>query len=151
MEPDGTQVTDALRRMGKALRLGPLVWFDIVRATVELAWANRKLGSRTARDLLSGPEQAPSQLSPAQSILVDRVAYVVPRMGELVPWRADCLIQALAAQRWLAGSGIASQICIGVRREAEFEAHAWLKVGDRLVTGGDISSYAPLIGAAGAS
>ncbi len=135
-----------LRRAVNAMRLGPSGWRDIARASLELALANRRLGSRSARELLRpDAPKSPAVLAPGQARLVERVAYVIPRMGELVPWRADCLVQALAAQRWLERAGVASDICIGVRRLDEFEAHAWLKVGDRVVTGGDISSYQPIL------
>ena len=140
-----------LRLLGRIAALGPSGWRDCVRAVFELALANRRLDARTARELLaahpgdrSAGAPAPSQ---AQADVIARVAFIVPRVGANLPWRSDCLVQALAAQRWLAGHGIGSDICIGVRKPAgqEFGAHAWLKVGDRVVTGGDISSYSALI------
>lgn len=140
------------------LRLGPSGWLQCGRAVVELALANRKLGSRTAREQLSGPprcdEAGPgSALSDEQARLVERVAYLIPRIAARVPWRSDCLVQALAAQRWLAGSKIASDIWIGVRKPdpGQFDAHAWLKAGGRVVTGGDVSGFTPLIGEARAA
>lgn len=71
------------------------------------------------------------------------IAYVVPRIARAVPWRSDCLVQALAAQHWLAAEGIESEIVIGVERpdDAEFGAHAWLKCGDAIVTGGETDRY----------
>ena len=79
---------------------------------------------------------------------MERVAFAIPRVGTRLPWRADCLVQALAAQRWLRRHGVATQLIIGARKPTptEFEAHAWLKVGERVVTGGDIGGYVPLIG-----
>jgi hypothetical protein len=67
-------------------------------------------------------------------------------MGHRVPWRADCLVQAMAAQHWLRRHGLESRIAIGVRERGEgpFEAHAWLMCGDIAVTGGDIREYVPL-------
>jgi hypothetical protein len=64
-------------------------------------------------------------------------------MARRVPWRSDCMVQAMAAQRWLASSNIPSTMTIGVRKDAPegFGAHAWLQVGDAMVTGGDFSSY----------
>ena len=59
---------------------------------------------------------------------------------------ADCLIQARSAEHWLASAGIASKLHFGVPKTKQpvLEAHAWLTVGDRIVTGGDISGYVPL-------
>lgn len=81
-----------------------------------------------------------------QSALIKRVAYVIPRLAARVPWRADCLVQAMAAERWLAREGIATRLTLGVPKDKkpDFEAHAWLTVGDVVVTGGDISGYVPL-------
>ena len=75
--------------------------------------------------------------------LVERIAFVVPRVAARVPWKSDCLVQALAAQRWLRSARIKSTLSIGVRQQpdAGFEAHAWLSVGTTLVTGGDIAGF----------
>ena len=80
------------------------------------------------------------------AILIERVAYVIPRVANRLPWRADCLIQAMAAQRWLRTKGVATLISIGVHRpeDKSFSAHAWLKHGERIVTGGEISAFSPL-------
>ncbi len=136
----------------KAIALGPAGWADLSRAVLELALANRRMASRSIRELLGPgrdrePSAAAQALSERQRRLVARVAYAVPVMGLRVPWRSDCLVQALAARRWLAGAGIASDICIGVPlpREPDFTAHAWLTAGGTVVTGGDISRYAPLL------
>lgn len=132
--------------LATAWRRGPGVWRDVAVASWDLALANRAF-RRTPIDRLpvltdhAGREPLTAQ----QRALLDRVAYAVPIMGLRVPWRADCVVQALAARRWLARGGIGSTICIGVRKDAAgFQAHAWLKVGERIVTGGDVSTYTEL-------
>ena len=135
--------------IGTAWRRGPRVWADVLVAAWELALANRafRLTPPGALPLLrreGGIEPRPA-LTARQQRLVERVAYAVPIMGLRVPWRADCVVQALAARRWLARRGIGSNVHIGVRNDPlGFQAHAWLKVGERIVTGGDISAYAEL-------
>lgn len=138
-----------LTDLRKAARLEPVRWLDLLRAFFELAIANRKLGARSTSELLAASRDrvpvAPSQpLTPAQQAVADRIAYAIPRIGARVPWRADCLVQALAARRWLARHGINSALSIGVCKDAEFAAHAWLKVGEQIITGGDIAGYAQL-------
>ena len=132
--------------MATAWRGGPGVWRDVVVAVWELALANRAF-RRTPIDrlaVLTGHDGAKPLTAPQQA-LIDRVAYAVPIMGLRMPWRSDCVVQALAARRWLARGGIDSRVCIGVRKDAAgFQAHAWLKVGERVVTGGDVSAYAEL-------
>jgi len=138
----------------KAARLGPQAWIDLARAVLELAIANRKLGARTAGELLTSAGNAAAlvgdqSLSGRQARLVSRVAFAIPRMAARMPWRSDCLVQALAAQRWLRRNHIATALTIGVIKEpdSEFAAHAWLKVGDAIVTGGDITGFEPLVAA----
>jgi hypothetical protein len=130
----------------KALKARPVLGLDILRAIAELALANWQLRKAGARDLLTasggkdGPEIEPTE---AQQRMAGRVAYVVPRVGRRVPWRSDCLVQALAARHWLAGRGIATSLRIGTRKTGEkgFEAHAWLIVADIVVTGWDIDGF----------
>ena len=78
--------------------------------------------------------------------MIERVAFAIPRAAARVPWRSDCLVQALAGERWLSRNGVDTTLTLGVRKDlpAEFEAHAWLTAGDRIVTGGDVSGYVPL-------
>jgi hypothetical protein len=82
--------------------------------------------------------------------LVARIAYVIPRISARLPWRSDCVIQAMAAQDWLADHGLASEIRIGVEgtTTGKFGAHAWLVHRGEIVTGGDIERYDVLLGSA---
>ena len=138
-----------LRNIVVAWRRGPRFWADLVISVWESALANRALRHTPPGELplLRGAQPVPDRtaLTVEQAALIERVAYAVPIMATRVPWRSDCLVQALTARRWLARATILSDVCIGVRKdEQDFEAHAWLKVGERIVTGGDISSYAEL-------
>ena len=130
----------------------PGLWLDLVRAVIELAIARRHLGLRTARDLVSQPDPKRGQIAIAGvQRRIDRVAWAIPRMAARVPWRSDCLVQAIAARRWLAVQGIATDLWIGTRTSdaAGFQAHAWLCHGAVVVTGGDIAGYVPLLCPAG--
>lgn len=77
----------------------------------------------------------------------DLVAFIIPRMARRVPWRSDCLVQALAGQSWLRAEGIGSEIMIGTARtdDGAFEAHAWLQHGESVILGGDIARFQPLL------
>jgi len=118
---------------------------DLIRAGVELGIARLRLGKFRSRDVFDEVARGQHWLNSTKLMLVDRVAYLIPRVAARLPWRADCLVQALAAQRWLASHNIATSIQIGVPRDprVQFEAHAWLIAGDRVVTGGDIDRYIP--------
>lgn len=135
----------------KLASLGPSGWIDLMSASIELAIAHVRLGTGDTRDLLISPAvinvpQSPP-LSGKQRRLVERVAFAVPAVGPRLPWRADCLVQALAAQRWLSRNGIATSLYLGVRKNppARFEAHAWLMLGDKIITGGEGKMYTTLI------
>lgn len=118
---------------------------DVLRAAIELGLARLRLEQHCPT--LKQADRQDLPLDRRKTALVDRVTYVIPRVAARLPWRADCLVQALAAERWLASAGIATRLTIGVPRvkRPDFEAHAWLTAGDKVVTGGDISGYVPLV------
>lgn len=118
---------------------------EALRAMLELALARWRL--RRHRPRVSGLNRTVAPLDDRQSTLVERIAFLIPRVAARVPWRADCLVQALAAERWLGSAGISTRLTFGVPRDkrADFEAHAWLTAGDRIVTGGDVGGYVPLV------
>lgn len=118
--------------------------FELVRARIIFAGLEaRAIPERNRRTKkLATPG---SRLSPKA---IDRISYVVPRLSDRLPWRSDCLIQAIAAQNWLASQGEASEIQIGVEHpeDGPFGAHAWLIHDGKVVTGGDIAKYALILG-----
>lgn len=152
-------------RLARLLADEPLrIGAACLRAVVELARARVVLAGLTPGQIAelngaagSGPpagrtltsdalKSASWQMTGANE-LVNTVAAVVPRIAPWLPWRSDCLVQALAAQHWLGANGIASHIVIGVdKTEAKgFEAHAWLRYGDRVITGGAVDRYRVLL------
>lgn len=139
----------AVRRLvqdlAKVARGGPALAGDAARAIAELALARLRHAVTPVRDLpLRQLPPDPTCLTPGQQALLARVTYVVPRIGRRLPWRSDCLVQALAARRWLGTRGIAGVIRIGgrINPDGQFEGHAWLTVGDVVVTGWDIERFA---------
>lgn len=112
---------------------------EFARCTpAELLENNRRIAAiaRTRDVAVSGDDERVAQVS-----------YVVTRMARYSPWRTDCLVQALAAQKWLASEGIATNLVIGVDtlRPQGFHAHAWLTYGDDLVTGSNTDGYEALL------
>ena len=118
----------------------------LLRAAWELAIARWRLATSTPADLLAVAPKVHNRTNDIGT-QAKRVASAVAAMGARVPWRSDCLVQALAGQRWLARLGIASDLHIGVQRptEARLDAHAWLTVGEEVVIGGETGAYAPLV------
>ena len=64
-----------------------------------------------------------------------RMPWAVACVSRRIPG-ASCLTQALALQAMLARAGRACRIEVGVAREDEFEAHAWVVCGTEIVLGG---------------
>ena len=53
-----------------------------------------------------------------------------------VPWRSDCLVQAIAAHRWARRNGTGFEFHLGVRRDGgELVAHAWTLSGGHFLSG----------------
>jgi hypothetical protein len=130
----------------RLVRMGRQDWADMLRAAWHLAQARRVLGRLDPRGFRPGaaadPAPLPCPLAPAQ---LDRMSRAIGRAALLVPWRADCLVQAEAGRRWIAGLGVAAEIRLGARKgpDGRLDAHAWLLCGGLVVTGGDISRYVP--------
>ncbi len=141
MEPTkhGMIAAGAMQRTASAATL----WFDVLRAAVELGLARVKHGQADLQVALGvGQDGVRAGAEPRRRLLIDRIAYAVPRVGRRVPWRGDCLVQAYAAQHWLARFGIPAKIHIGGRQhDGKFDAHAWLVADDVIVTGWDSASF----------
>lgn len=70
--------------------------------------------------------------------LAEAVGRAVNGVAARVPWRANCLNRALAAASMLRAREVPHTLSLGVRRtnlNMGLEAHAWLQVGGRFVTG----------------
>ena len=111
--------------------------FELIRARVVFARFEAKAipqRNRASRDAAT---------CPADPAALARISYVIPRISDRLPWRSDCLVQAIAGQNWLTAMGASSEIQIGVENpeDGEFGAHAWLVSGARIVTGGEIERY----------
>lgn len=76
------------------------------------------------------------------------IAWIVPRVAGRMPFRSDCLVQAMAAQDLLLSKGLASDVVIGVEggEAKDFASHAWLVCNDLVVVGGDIGQFEPILG-----
>ncbi len=112
---------------------------ELIRARVAFA----RLEAKEIPERNRAAKAANRVQSSAPDATIARIAYVLPRLSDRLPWRSDCLIQAIAGQNWLRSLGEAGEIQIGVEnpKDGEFGAHAWLMLGETIVTGGDIERY----------
>ena len=86
----------------------------------------------------SGP-QTPPQLSAKQIKQAGDIGRIIKRLARKQKFEAVCFPQAIAGRWVLKRRGIPSQIVLGSRRDdtKDIALHAWLKVGDIVVTGQD--------------
>lgn len=134
--------------LARAWRLGPGDWADFAVAVAELALARARLATRPPESLLGlsfGREAASTGFDGSRR--AERVRIAIARAQHRVPWRSDCLVQALAAKHWLDRLGVSTKLVVGVNPGAGqgFEAHAWLTHGEKIVTGGNVGGYQPLV------
>jgi hypothetical protein len=132
------------------------VWSDLERAA-RLPGARRRLLAEaliallTARAAMAflpfrriaGWLGTPGAESPATATTEEiatarEVGWAVGVVARRVPWDGRCLAQALAATGMLRRRGLEGTVSFGVSqgKSAGFDAHAWLRFGPLIVTGG---------------
>lgn len=117
-----------------------------VRAFGRLGSVRLALRRTSFRDMIRGlgvhPGQvAAPQLAPADLRRAEEVGWAVRAASRYTPWRSSCLVQVLAAQQLLREQEIPGAFYIGAASGEKgagtvgLEAHAWLKCGERFITG----------------
>jgi hypothetical protein len=124
-----------LARKGRtALRLSPTEQFLLLQAfallplvSLSLRWQGMK---RTQQRLASLSENAKTLPNFNQACQIRQTARMVSVASRYSPAWTNCLRHSLVLWYLLRRQGIASELRIGVRREAgEFQAHAWVELG----------------------
>lgn len=141
---------------GKALRLRDGGWVTRLTAQALVAMIRARLAFEKLEAIEIPKRNAAAAEAEAEAadagdeLLADRIGFIIVRLAKRLPWRSDCVVQAIAAQEWLARLGMASEIRIGVERpeDGPFAAHAWLVRKERIITGGDVARYSLLLGKA---
>ena len=92
--------------------------------------------------------EAVGSRSVATAVETELIGWAINSAASRVPWRSDCLLQAMAGSMWLDRIERTYKLNIGVRKnvEAELEAHAWLTSGGLIVTGNlpDLKGFSPM-------
>lgn len=112
-----------------------LFWLGVARLgvlTIPFRYIVPHLGSHM--DVTS------SELETSQTSVTRHVSQAVRLVARHTPWYSNCLAQAIAAKTMLRLRGIPSTLYLGATKEKDRElyAHAWLRSGDLIVTGGGI-------------
>ena len=138
-----------MRKIERAAQLTKSDWRYLAIAILELLAARVLLAAVTARKILEGlrsPLPGPPRQEKAD-IDVARLSWAIAVAAQHVPWRSDCFIKAIAADRWLRRHHLQPDFHLGVTNDEKgiFVAHAWLRYGDFTVTGGRYDQYSMLI------
>jgi hypothetical protein len=82
--------------------------------------------------------QSPTTATAEETRIAEEIGWAVGVVGRRVPWDGRCLAQALAATGMLRRRGLEGTVSFGARsgESAGFDAHAWLRLGSSVVTGG---------------
>ena len=145
-----------MERLRKFLRLPVGEQLLLIKASLLLVVIRMGLWLlpfRTLRRLLSKATQAPPRKQQkADRFCAERVARAVAVASHHVPGVGDptktCLTQALATQVLLTRRGHQTSLQIGVARgeEDQFQAHAWLECGGKVVIGGsELERYTRIV------
>lgn len=101
---------------------------------VPFRWWRQTLGT-----INEAEQHAQIDLSPKQLKMALDIGRMIKRLAAKQKFEAVCFPQAMTARWILKRRGIGSSIVLGSRQDAEtgLAMHAWLKVGDHVVTGRD--------------
>ena len=82
--------------------------------------------------------ESPATATAEEIHSAQEVGWAVGAVARRVPWDGRCLVQVLAATGMLRRRGLEGTVCFGARpsESAGFDAHAWLRLGPCMVTGG---------------
>jgi hypothetical protein len=94
--------------------------------------AFRRLAPRLGRHMAVSPA-APDAASIEE---VARIRWAIAAAGQHLPWRPVCLPRAVAAHWMLRRRGIPSTLYLGADPARGYDAHAWVRTGATIVTGG---------------
>lgn len=95
----------------------------------------RFIATRLGRKMAESPQE-----NPGQAKYIRRISWAIEAVAGRTPWESKCLVQAIAAKMLLRRKGLHNTLYLGVSKgeDGSLIAHAWVRAGDRYVTGGDV-------------
>jgi len=119
----------------------PQDWVFLFRAILALLRARLLMLTSTDSELVSSlrhtkPNLRNNVFGPPDRIWIRRIGEAMKNASAIVPWRSDCLVQAIAADHLLRRRGLQPDFFLGVQvgSETDFSAHCWLDCcGDPVV------------------
>jgi hypothetical protein len=130
-----------MNRLKKFLRCGGTDRRLLIEALALLCWARLLIRvvpfRRIAPHLGQAMKESPVNIGDAERQLASRIAWAVQAVVRNAPLGFVCLPQAIAAKWMLRRRRVPSTLYLGLQRKEDVDltAHAWLRVGDRILTG----------------
>lgn len=129
--------------------LAPQDWRHLAIAVKELLIARIRYALQPAGKILLDLHEAPQVYLKGGNVRVDlaRMAWSIDAAAARVPWRSDCLLRVMAADRWLRRWRLPREFFLGAGHDdnGHFCAHAWLLSDGVEITGGSGAGFVPLI------
>jgi hypothetical protein len=123
-------------------RLGSLIWFARPVAPLFALWylglGRIRFGKSSSEEIFSSLQARRLRTRGRKPTAdeLENMRWALAAVAARVPWRADCLVQVLAADRWLSAFDISTQAHLGVRdHNGQLSAHSWLTAEGIVVTG----------------
>ncbi len=134
-----TALSKLRRRTGaeRKMLLAAFFWLTLTRIAIAIVPFER-----IARWIhLTPGEDTASNLAP----LAETIGWAVQVAASRTPWTSTCLAQALAGTVLLRQQQLPGTLYLGVKKNRlnQVDAHAWLRSGDRVLTGNqNLQQYA---------
>ena len=132
---------------GKLRKLWRASWRDrllLAEAALALVGARlvmlvvpfRRIAPRLGETMGDSPAE-----DPADPRGLRRIGWAVGVAGRALPFHCSCLTEAIAAKVMLKRRGVTSTLYLGLAKDgqSQLEAHAWLRCGSSVLTGGGTS------------
>lgn len=84
----------------------------------------------------------------AEIEIAGSIAWVVHAAARCLPWEPVCLPRAMVAKWMLARRDVSSTLVLGARKtrhSSDTDLHAWLRVGQQSITGGEVADQFTVI------
>ena len=124
----------------------PADWRLATEALASLAIAALARALLPFDRLVSAPKPSPHGRRTSEAPA--RIGWAVKAAARRAPWRAQCLVQAVAARAMLRRRGLDCTLYYGARTGGAhgLHAHVWLRVGESDIIGGDLADQFAVLG-----
>jgi hypothetical protein len=81
--------------------------------------------------------ESPMEIDQCEIEASTKIGSAVERVSKHTVWESKCIVQAVCAKLLLRKMGISNTLYLGVRKNeyGRLAAHAWLRAGNKIVTG----------------